>query len=59
MPGLLAEQSKANQNRMEENHLHCRMEAGEVSADRKVALITGITGEMDFELVKTSTEAQH
>merc|ERR1711892_528096 len=45
LPGLSTEQSKANQNRMEENHLHCRMEAGEVSADRKVALITGITGQ--------------
>merc|ERR1711892_223822 len=41
------QQNKAKQikTEMEENHLHCRMEAGEVSADRKVALITGITGQ--------------
>jgi len=30
---------------MEENHLHCRMEAVDLPADRKVALITGITGQ--------------
>ena len=30
---------------MEENHLHCRMDAGDAAGlDRKVALITGITG---------------
>lgn len=30
---------------MEENHLHCRMEAVDLPTDRKVALITGITGQ--------------
>ena len=29
---------------MEENILHCRMEAVDLPSDRKVALITGITG---------------
>merc|ERR1719384_2216965 len=30
---------------MEETFLHCRVEAGDSTGDRKVALITGITGQ--------------
>ena len=31
---------------MEENHLHCRTEANGADSNRKVALITGITGKL-------------